>query len=108
MPAYSITWRSSKDDRTCPICRAIDGYTWTGTGIPPDDLVHPTYGEVWNKYLGSLAHEKNLAILSGHKVSHVHGLMSNCRCSIEIHVDASDVLAKLIEFKNKLEVAINQ
>jgi hypothetical protein len=52
----------------------------------PNSLIHPTYGEVWNITLGSLAHEHQL-----HKGSK-YGLISNCRCRIEPKFQLTDLL----------------
>jgi hypothetical protein len=88
MPSVSVTWHTQHDDRVCPICQAIDGYTWVFTEGVPDSLIHPTYGEVWNIYIGSLAHEHQL-----HKGSK-YGLISNCRCTLEPKFDLKDLLEK--------------
>jgi hypothetical protein len=74
----SLTWHTKKDGhQICPICLAIDGYTWTFADTVPDSLIHPTYGEVWNAQLGSLAHEHQL-----HKGSK-YGVFAECQCSVE-------------------------
>lgn len=85
MPTVSITWHTQHDDRVCPVCNAIDGYTWTFEGDVPDSLIHPEHGEVWNTVLGSLAHEV-------HQFGNKHGLFSTCRCHIEPKVDARDLI----------------
>ena len=82
MPSVTITWRSVHDDHVCPICKAIDGYTWefkTGEGGVPYDLVHPTQGIVWNRGTGSDAH--------GHKDQ-------SCRCHLEIGWKLADLIPK--------------
>lgn len=99
MPTASITWHTSHDDRVCPICKDIDGYTWIFEGVVPDSLEHPKWGEVWNKQLGSLAHEHQL-----HKGSK-YGLLSNCRCKIECHVSAKDLLEKLKKLREDVKTA---
>jgi hypothetical protein len=100
MPSVSITWHAVNDDRTCPICRAIDGYTWTFTDTVPDSLVHPVYGEIWNVTLGSLAHE---AKQFGKK----YGLLSNCRCRTESKAEFQDLIyliqQKIDELKNEVK-----
>ena len=76
MPSTTITWNATLDQKTCPICKAIHGYTWSFNvkqGVP-DFLTHPTFGIVWMTGIGSNAH--------GHE-------RFNCRCSIipEVHVE---------------------
>jgi hypothetical protein len=94
MPSVSITWHTQHDDRVCPICEAIDNYTWTFTGSVPDSLIHPEHGEVWNIHLGSLAHE--------HKN---HRLMSNCRCHITPSFDLKDVLEAVKKLRDNIKTA---
>jgi uncharacterized protein with gpF-like domain len=96
MTVIAITWRALMDDRTCPICRALHGFTWVFnvTSQPlPDELTHPTYGVVWNKSTGSRAH--------GHE-------RFNCRCGIRASIDASDVLEKAEALKTRLEVMASE
>ena len=99
MPTVSITWRTIGDDRVCPICKAINGYTWTFEGVPPESLIHPTYGEVWNVVTGSLAHEHK-------QFGKKYGLLSNCRCHHESKVDARDLIyllqKKIDELKGQI------
>lgn len=97
MPSVSITWHTQKDDRVCPICQAIDGYTWTFDKVVPDSLMHPQHGEVWNIYVGSLAHEHQQH--GGSK----YGLMSNCRCHIEPHFDLKDLLVKVKKLRAEVK-----
>ena len=86
-PTVSITWHAVNDARTCPVCQAIDGYTWTFTDEVPDSLEHPMYGEVWNTSVGSAAHE--------HFGAKMGGFPSNCRCHIESEFDLKDIIDKL-------------
>ncbi len=79
MPSVAITWKAKMDERTCPICRALHGYKWTFTTPEPlpTELLHPTFGVVWNLSSGSRAHGHN---------------SYNCRCSLEMgEPDLSDV-----------------
>jgi len=90
MPSISITWDATLDERTCPICKALHGYTWTFTTPEPmpDSLVHPQFGVVWNTTVGSQAH--------GHQ-------RFNCRCSIIPKVDVSNIKEKIEILKTALE-----
>jgi len=91
MPSITITWDATLDMHTCPICRALHGYSWTFTTPDPmpDELVHPAYGVVWNKVVGSKAH--------GHQ-------RFNCRCSIIPRMNVSDVLEQVQLLKQELEM----
>jgi hypothetical protein len=106
MPSVNVTWHTQKDGAVCPICRAIEGYTWTFVDVVPDSLVHPVYGEVWNIHLGSLAHELHFSTpkASG-GTSRVHGLMSNCRCHITSEFNLKDILEALTTLRNSLREA---
>ena len=90
LPSTTITWVAIDDSRTCPICKAINGYQWTFTanqGIP-NELTHPQYGVVWNNTVGSQAH--------GHQ-------RFNCRCSITPTIDVSDIKEKIEQMKTDIE-----
>jgi hypothetical protein len=82
-----ITWRAVDDDRTCKICHAIDGYTWTfevGKDVLTDGLFHPAYGIVWSMEQGSNAHAHGYG----------SGQTNNCRCEIETDFDITDLVEK--------------
>ena len=100
MPSISIIWHTQKDDRVCPVCKAIEGYIFGPYEDVPDSLVHPTYGEVWNITIGSLAHEHQV-----HRGSK-YGLISNCRCHVETKLDVKDLIyllqKKIDEIKNQV------
>jgi hypothetical protein len=103
MPTVSITWVTSHDDNVCPICKAIDGFTWTFENEVPDSLVHPTYGEVWNIQLGSLAHEHQL-----HRGSK-YGLISSCRCHTESKLTSlRDLADEVRRLKNEVKTALGE
>jgi hypothetical protein len=95
MPSVSITWHTQHDDRVCPICNAIDNYTWTFEGVVPNSLIHPVYGEIWNVVTGSLAHE-NKAL--GKTI-----MFSQCRCGIEPHFDLKDLLESVKKLRDSLK-----
>lgn len=99
MPTVTITWRSSQDNSVCPICKALDGYTWTFEGNIPDSLTHPLYGEVWNTTLGSLAHDH-----AGHG-SKYRSIFSNCRCHIEPRFQLTDLKEKIRQLRDELQAA---
>jgi len=85
MPTILITWHSMKDERVCPICQRLDGFTWsftTGQNDLNGVLEHPDYGIVWTINGGSTAH--------GHR--------GNCRCSITYEL----ILDDLVEMVAKL------
>ena len=101
MPSISLTWHSQHDNRVCPICKAIDGYTWTFTDEVPDSLIHPTYGEVWNITIGSLAHEQQ-------QFGKKYGLLSNCRCQTESKADFADLLFLLQKKIDELKDVVTE
>lgn len=105
MPSVSATWKAKNDARTCPICKAMNGYTWVFKDVVPDSLVHPSFGEVWNTSIGSLAHEHQQTILSGHKISRTmkYGLLSNCRCHVEPHFDLKDLLVLIKKLRDEIK-----
>ena len=83
MPSINVTWKAVMDEKVCPICRALNGYTWTfitGKDSMGNSLVHPQFGIVWDVHRGSQAH--------GH-------LQYNCRCHIEPQIDIDDLRAKI-------------
>jgi len=83
MPSLSITWHAKMDGRTCPICKAMNNYTWVFEANKDnlgDELVHPQFGVVWSLAQGSRAH--------GHE-------RYNCRCHITHSFSLSDVKAKV-------------
>jgi len=84
MPTLRLTWHAIHDERTCPICRAIDGYTWIytlGADQLNDEIVHPEFGVVWSVQSGSMAH--------GHR--------GNCRCHITYDLDLKDLLDRVMK-----------
>lgn len=74
-----ITWTTQRDPQVCPICKALEGYTWIlEVGDPlPKQLIHPIYGPVYDTrpaVKGSLITEEK-----GHL----------CRCTLQNGVDLS-------------------
>lgn len=102
MAIITITWHAIEDNRTCKICQAIDGYTWvfdTSKGdVMTDALWHPQYGIVWSLSQGSNAHAHG----------YLSGQTNNCRCTIEEHVNAEDVLAKCVFLKETIEGTVKE
>jgi hypothetical protein len=82
------------DNNACPICKAINGYTWLFTGDPmPNQLVHPVYGIVWDTTRGSAAHD------------HKPGA---CRCHLDVKLEYTEWIQKTIQYCNNIEKEINQ
>ncbi len=74
-----MTWTTQKDSHVCPICKALEGYTWileVGASCPKK-LIHPVYGPVYDtrpSSEGSLVKEEN---------------GSSCRCTLKYGFDLS-------------------
>jgi hypothetical protein len=103
MSKLMLTWHSQHDDRVCPICRQLDGYVWTfetGKDEFGTELVHPSFGVVWNVYVGSAAHEHFKAKMSGYP--------SSCRCHITAEFDLSDLLAKVQKLHDEVVAEYGQ
>jgi hypothetical protein len=90
MAIITLTWQTTVDDRTCKICKALNGYTWvfdTSRGdVMIDALFHPSMGIVWSLEQGSNAHAHG----------YLSGQTNNCRCRMHHTIDAEDVLAKSV------------
>lgn len=97
MAKLALTWHTVGDDKVCPICRELNGYTWffdTELGVSEltnYGLTHPAHGLVWSIVEGSNAH-------GNHRF--------NCRCSLEYNdelTDLSDLLASAQDLLRALE-----
>jgi len=79
-----LTWRTKKDAEVCPICRELEGYSWTlnaGTDAYPHQFVHPVHGPVYDTRPaaeGSLVKEEK-----GHQ----------CRCTLKHEFCSSNMLS---------------
>ena len=94
--SLSITWHAKMDQRTCPVCRALNGYTWVfdaGKDELGGELVHPQFGVVWSLAQGSRAH--------GHE-------RYNCRCHITHEFNLSDVTAKVEKLAETVKASITE
>jgi hypothetical protein len=71
--SLKIIWRTQKDESVCPICKELDGYTWSvDIGEPfPKQLIHPVFGPVYD----------NRPAVEGSLVNEEKGHI--CRCTIE-------------------------
>ena len=72
-------WRTKKDSQVCPICKALEGYTWIFDADEPypKQLIHPIFGPVYDTRPAaacSIVKEKE-----GHK----------CRCTLEHQFEVS-------------------
>lgn len=96
MSKLFLKWQAIHDQRTCKICMALDGYTWefqTGVNAFPKELIHPTYGVVWNTSLGSEAHGKH---------------NNTCRCTIHSEFDFADLKADIEKLYENLKAEASQ
>jgi hypothetical protein len=95
MASISITWHIL-DDAACPICKELNGYTWTfeaGKDVMMDGLFHPKYGFVWSLSEGSNAHG-------------YHNKGNNCRCHLSHGINAEDILAKCVYIQEMVKPAL--
>jgi len=71
----TYTWNTVHDERVCPICQSLSGYTWTSTGESLfTELFHSGLGTVWNL-------EVDLSL-----VHHTHNVPGACRCFIDCNI----------------------
>src|SRR5665647_2145257 len=77
--ALSITWTTQKDSQVCPICKALEGYTWIlEIGAPlPKQFIHPVHGPVYDTR--PAADESIVTEEKGHI----------CRCTLKYGFDLS-------------------
>jgi hypothetical protein len=89
-PQIVVTWIAVMDDRTCPICKALNGYQWTiNTNEPfPLNLSHPQLGVVWAPE-GSTTHKHR----------------QNCRCTLHTVVEVADLKGKIQGILNLLAMS---
>jgi hypothetical protein len=87
--SLKIIWRTQKDQHVCPVCKALEGYTWNvNLGEPyPKQLIHPLFGAVYDNRPAaecSLVKEER---------GHV------CRCTLEHQFDVSEKTDNAIDVK---------
>jgi len=90
MTSITLTWHSIIDSRTCPVCKVLNGHTWTfivGKDQFPNMLI-ANGQNVWDVHQGSKAH--------GHS-------QFNCRCHITSEIDLGDLVETVQTWKNELE-----
>ena len=106
MAILTLTWHASMDEKTCPICRALNNHRFTfDTTKGPhltDALFHPVYGIVWSMAQGSNAHDMTFG---GHYGS---GNTNNCRCTVTPNINAEDFLAKCVYLAELLKDALEE
>ena len=79
-----MIWRTQEDSQVCPLCKALEGHTWTlKAGEPyPKQLIHPLYGPVYDTRpaaQGSLVKEE---------LGHI------CRCTLIHQFDVSNIFSR--------------
>lgn len=87
---YIFTWRTSRDERVCPICHPLDGQVMFFDLFAPV-LVSDTHGVVWD-----LNADHSLA----------HGVRRyRCRCTLDVDVEVDwDKIIEFNELKTNLEL----
>lgn len=88
-----LIWRTQEDSEVCPICKELNGYTWTiKAGDPlPKQLIHPEFGVVYDTRPAierSLIKEENGRI---------------CRCTLLHQIDVSDLFTAHFETAGRKE-----
>jgi hypothetical protein len=48
--ALKLIWKTQNDKHVCPVCKALEGYTWVLApgDLRPKLLSHPVYGPVYD------------------------------------------------------------
>lgn len=89
MPTLKIICHTKKDLLVCPVCRSLEGYTWTFDTRKGDKLgdvlEHPVHGAVW--------------AIEGSLIKEEHG---KCRCEIKNEIDLSDTVPRLRKIQDTL------
>ena len=92
MAKVTVTWHAVMDDRTCPVCMALNNHTWTyevGQETIGAGLWHEQYGLVWDVNRGSIA----------------HGHAGNCRCHVEPKIYYGNLLERVRAIRMRLEAS---
>ncbi len=90
--ALKMIWKTQNDKHVCPICKALEGYTWVleAGDVCPKQLSHPIFGPVFDTRPaanGSLVKEA-----AGHV----------CRCTLKHEFHLSDtILADKVQMKSQ-------
>ena len=79
-----IIWRTQEDSQVCPLCKALEGYTWTLNAgeLYPKQLIHPFYGPVYDTRPAA----------QGSLVKEEHGHI--CRCTLIHQFDVSNIFVR--------------
>lgn len=74
-------WRTKNDAHVCPICKALEGYSWTlgADDLFPKQLTHPVYGPVYD--MRPAAHGSLVKEEKGHI----------CRCTLKHQFEVSNI-----------------
>jgi hypothetical protein len=92
MPSLILTWHTAADERVCPICRPLNGHTWTfDTSKDAFPLSLRANGRlVWN--------------CQTDRPRPHHGYATfNCRCKLSSRFDFSDMKASLLDMVGEVE-----
>jgi hypothetical protein len=91
MVKLTVTWRTVGDSHVCPICKALEGRTFTLETGRELVLTDPEYGIVWNINRGSEAHGKH---------------DGSCRCHLDdFEFDYTDLVNVVAEINAALDTA---
>jgi len=72
---YTFVWHTLPDERSCEVCRALDGKTWTDQNLFANVLYDSIWGNVWDL-------ENDMPLTHG-------GEGTNCRCNLEVQYNSS-------------------
>ncbi len=91
MTSITVTWHTMEDDRVCPICKALNNYTWIfEAGTFKGSLEHPMFGVVSTAEHGST-------------VQHSYG---ECRCRVSWEIDWTSTINVLTRIRDNIKASL--
>lgn len=98
MATLTIRWVTMHDNNVCPVCLELEragGWMFeVGKDEMGNELIHQSYGVVWDVARGSMAHE--------------HGSTGKCRCHLEPEWDMRSWVERLTEIRDSLKASVRE